>query len=232
MRSAGIYQIENQINGKLYVGSAINLQRRWLEHRSGLRRGVHGSPKLQNAWNKYGEENFVFRPLLVCTPADVLMYEQRAIDTYRPAYNTCPTAGNSFGVKHTAEARARMSAANKGKKLSPEHIAAIVAGTKGKKRSTETKARQRVAATGRVQSEETKRKLSEMNSGKVMPDETKKKISAKLKGVAKPPRTEQHSQRISDANKGRGLGGKKSPETIAKMRVAARARVDAKRGVI
>lgn len=225
MRNAGIYQIENQINGKLYIGSAVRLQRRWLEHRSALRRNVHKSPKLQNAWNKYGEENFIFKPLLICAPSAVLMYEQRALDVYRPSYNTCPTAGNSSGVKHTEATRARMSAANKGKKLSPEHIAKISAGNKGKKISAETKARQSAAAAGRVQSEETKKKLSELNSGKTMSAETKAKISAALLGKKHTSPKATISDAHKEAIRSAILGCKRSPETIAKMCIAARARV-------
>ena len=28
----GIYKIENKINGKIYIGQSINIERRWSEH--------------------------------------------------------------------------------------------------------------------------------------------------------------------------------------------------------
>jgi len=57
-----IYHIRNAINEKRYVGQTIqeNPQKRWWYHRHQLRRGIHMSPYLQNAWNKHGESSFVF----------------------------------------------------------------------------------------------------------------------------------------------------------------------------
>ena len=62
-RKSGIYQIRNLVNGKVYVGSAVNLQHRRREHRSDLRNGTHHSIKLQRAYNKYGESSFAFEIL-------------------------------------------------------------------------------------------------------------------------------------------------------------------------
>lgn len=229
IQAAGVYVVLNTLTGKEYVGSATNLRRRWYEHQSALRRGVHHSAKLQRSWKKHGAAAFTFKPLLVCAPEMSVFYEQRAIEAMEPWYNMSPTAGSSLGVKHTPETRARMSAANKGKVLTPEHRANMSAAQKGRRPTEATKAKISEAHRGLGHSEATKKKLADINRGKEMPAAVRRKISAALKGVAKPPRTEQHSQRIAAANKGRGLGSKKSPETIAKMRVAARARVEKQR---
>lgn len=45
----------------MYVGQTTqNSTRRFAAHRYNLRRGNHYNSHLQRAWNKYGEENFVF----------------------------------------------------------------------------------------------------------------------------------------------------------------------------
>ena len=62
-----IYIIQNTSNGKLYVGRTNNPSSRKRGHFSELRRGVHGNPKLQNAFNKYGEECFVFSVVETCS---------------------------------------------------------------------------------------------------------------------------------------------------------------------
>jgi group I intron endonuclease len=57
---SGVYQILCVPTGKAYVGSAVNLAKRWQEHRWMLRRGQHHSQYLQRAWDKYGETAFAF----------------------------------------------------------------------------------------------------------------------------------------------------------------------------
>lgn len=229
--SPGIYQIRNTTNGKTYVGSAASLRRRWYEHCSYFRRGAHPNRYLQRAWDKHGAAAFVFEPLFVCAKDMLLFYEQRAIDVMAPAYNLSPTAGNTLGVKHTPETCARMSESRRGVKQKPEHVAARASSNRGKKRTEETKARIAAAATGRACPPETKAKLSARYLGGTLPQETKAKISAALKGrcTRTPgPISEEHKAAISKAN----LGRKPPPETIAKYRIAARARVQKWRAAI
>jgi group I intron endonuclease len=44
----------------VYVGGAVNFNRRWKRHLNDLRRNIHSSIKLQRAFNKYSESNFIF----------------------------------------------------------------------------------------------------------------------------------------------------------------------------
>lgn len=55
-----IYSIINKTNGKRYVGQTMNIERRLSVHKRKLTNNIHHSQKLQNAWNKYGETNFIF----------------------------------------------------------------------------------------------------------------------------------------------------------------------------
>lgn len=60
LKQSGIYMILNTKNMKSYIGSSINLRKRKAEHFCQLRKGKHYNKHLQNAFNKYKEENFVF----------------------------------------------------------------------------------------------------------------------------------------------------------------------------
>jgi group I intron endonuclease len=83
---SGIYKIRNIINDDYYVGSAKNIVRRWDRHRCGLRNNKHENIILQRAWNKYGEENFIFEIIEECEPNVLLIVEQNYLDL-NPKYN-------------------------------------------------------------------------------------------------------------------------------------------------
>ncbi len=76
----GIYRILNVTNGKCYVGSSVNINQRWTKHKSLLRHNKHDNSKLQNAWNKYGENNFAFEVMEECPEDELLTREQYYID--------------------------------------------------------------------------------------------------------------------------------------------------------
>jgi hypothetical protein len=74
--ACGVYKIINTVNGKIYVGSSVDIRGRFNSHKSDLRQNKHGNSKLQNAWNKYGEECFVFEIAEECDPQSVRDIEQ------------------------------------------------------------------------------------------------------------------------------------------------------------
>lgn len=55
---SGVYKIFNIINGKCYIGSTIDLNRRSKEHKTSLKRNKSQCVALQKAVNKYNLENF------------------------------------------------------------------------------------------------------------------------------------------------------------------------------
>ena len=95
--SSGVYQIRCQRNGKIYVGSAVNLEGRWYSHRRDLRNGVHVNPHLQFAWNLYGEPSFVFSVLEHVDEQRLLTTEQLWIDKSR-----CTDRFIGFNIKREA----------------------------------------------------------------------------------------------------------------------------------
>lgn len=88
----GIYAIRNIIDGRMYIGSSVNMQRRWVSHRFELKNNRHHSSYLQRAWNKYGSQNFEFVELELCEKNSLKEREQVWLDLYPNSYNTSRTA--------------------------------------------------------------------------------------------------------------------------------------------
>jgi len=120
---SGVYTIQNNVSGKIYIGSSKVLNNRLRQHRSALRGGYHQNIHLQYSWNKYGEEAFTFRTLLICAPEQMRQYEQRVIDGLRPEYNQSLSAfsGVPFGGTCTDEHKAKVGQASKKFWATPEY---------------------------------------------------------------------------------------------------------------
>ena len=88
----GVYKITNQVNGKIYVGSSNNINNRWNQHKKALNNKSHGNLYLQNAWNKYGANNFVFEIIEECSPE--MQFEREQF--YLNALN--PFDGNGYNI--------------------------------------------------------------------------------------------------------------------------------------
>jgi group I intron endonuclease len=63
VKPAGVFQIKNMANGKVLLGSSLNLEGPLNMHKFMLKPGHHGNPALQQDWNEYGADNFVFEIL-------------------------------------------------------------------------------------------------------------------------------------------------------------------------
>lgn len=148
----GIYKIENLVNGKVYIGQSINVANRWRVHRYDLRNNRRVGSHLQNAWNKYGEENFKFEIIEECSSTELNEREIYWIEYYKNTgvYNL--TDGGE-GIKNpSVETRYKMRMAKLGKPLSDITKKRISASNKGK--------------IGHIQSQETRFKLSISHKGK------------------------------------------------------------------
>lgn len=197
---SGIYEIRNTTNGNFYIGSSVDINKRWVSHRSDLRKGKHGNAHLQRAWIKYGEDCFQFSVIEQCDKKLVIEREQFYIDTLRPAYNMAIKAGSNLGTKYSEEARRNISKGkkewwnlnkafhipwNKGKKgvqLASEETRKKMSQTRtGKTHTKEELEKMSKAQKGRFFSEETRRKMSLARKDRVVSDETRKKLSEKGK---------------------------------------------------
>lgn len=164
---SGIYFIAHKDSLRFYVGSSANTYKRWSRHRSELNKGIHRNPKLQNAWNKYGEDAFDFQIVELCDKENLILREQFWLDDTRCVdlgYNVSRSALSPMsGRKHSLETRAKLSVAGKGRKQSPEHRAKMSESQKGRIFSPEH--RKKISET-RKMSESQKKKLKSLKGEK------------------------------------------------------------------
>jgi len=169
-------------------------------HKRLLKSGRHHSIRFQNAWNKYGEDDFLFLILDVLLKEDCLKYEQMYFDSIsKDNLLNIKLTANSYPDNNSKERIEKLSKISTGKRLSQETINKISESKKGKKLTEEHKEKISRAGTGRKHtdqsrakmiearsrrapvSEETKQRLSESRRRRPLPsDITKKKITESL----------------------------------------------------
>lgn len=157
----GIYKIINIVSNSFYIGSAVNLQRRKARHFSELRKGKHNNRHLQRAWDKYGEQAFVF-VVLEEPPEHVDLLEcENVWLRQHVGQENC----YNIGVDATAPMRG---------------VSGDQSPTWGRKRTPEELAAQNWL--GRTHTDSTKEKIAAHLRGKPKSAEVRAKISAKLSG--------------------------------------------------
>lgn len=128
LKKAGIYIIICIANLKMYIGSSSSLATRFSEHRSELRRKEHPNGHLQNAWNKYGEEMFLFGVLEYSEDVDNLfIIEQHYLDKYRSfnkniGFNLSKSAEGVRGLIVSEENRRKARERQLGRIKGPETV--------------------------------------------------------------------------------------------------------------
>lgn len=136
---AGIYAIRNTINGKIYIGQTKDLHHRMIAHISLSRKINEKSQPIHKAIAKYGEENFVFYPLIIeqnVSRKQLNIWEKEIINTFKKdnfiLYN-CVEGG--YGGDLGEESRNKISKKLKGRIFTKEWREKISKALKGKKRS-------------------------------------------------------------------------------------------------
>jgi group I intron endonuclease len=159
--ASGIYKIINLVNNKFYVGSSVNLRTRKAKHFSELRHNKHNNRYLQNAWNNYGEDNFIFVVVEeLADGTDTLAAENVWLkqhvggmycynigtDAVAPMLGMCGELSPTWGRKRT-----------------PEEL--VAQSWKGKKHKEESKEKIRTFLIGKPKSAEVRAKISATLSG-------------------------------------------------------------------
>lgn len=146
-KNMGIYKIINLENNKIYIGSSNNFKKREREHLWALREGKHDNPHLQNAFNKYSENNFIFEVIEQVTNEDDLRSKEQK---YMDELNVC-SRDIGYNINKYASGGGLMGEDN------PNY---------GKQMPEEQKQKIRETMTGREYSLERRKSMSENRKGK------------------------------------------------------------------
>jgi len=258
-KTGGIYRIIYLRNGDEYIGSAMNLYRRWELHKSQLRMGRHHSKYMQRVFDKYGLDAFEFEIIehLPIPPGwtnlqakdRLIPIEQEWLDERQPAMNGSKVAGSLLGYKHSEETRRKISESQKGRKHTPETRAKMSESAKGHKRTLGrklTEEHKRAISNGQQNrppvSEETRAKMRESAKKRWDNPEEREKIAAQHRGTTASQETK---DKLSASHKGRvvtaetrekiratNTGHEVSAETRAKIGAANKAIKEFKRWLL
>jgi group I intron endonuclease len=171
---AGIYKWTHKESGKSYIGSSVNLSRRFREYFN-FNKISKGNMNINKALLKYGYSGFQLEILEYCEISDTVLREQYYINLLVPEYNILNIAGSSLGYKHSEQTRLKISSGNKGNTHTVETktlMSEVKAGENnpmyGKAHNEESLALIKASRIGRTHSEETRNKIGKSLGTQVM----------------------------------------------------------------
>lgn len=177
----GIYCIKNKITNKVYIGQSKNIKSRWRKHKSELKNGTHDNDYLQMAWDKYGENNFIFRVLELCDENDLdekECYYIKYYDATNKDYGYNLKDGGQHG-KMTEYSRKKLSEAIKHSFEGPERRKKSIESAYKQWQNPEIKQKimgKNNGMYGKHHTEEAKEKISKARTGTISPFRDKHKV--------------------------------------------------------
>jgi shikimate kinase len=204
-----VYCWTDKESDKLYVGF----------HKGSVDDGYICSSKHVKAQYKIRPQDFSRQIIAIGSYDDCRKFESLLIRKMLDEGIACYNLNVNGAVVYTQEVRQKISAANKGKKLSAEHLAALRRWSAESRQPTsqETKEKIRQSKLGVKRapfSEEWKRKIAEASSKWKRPPEFGQAVTARQTGSKRGPYPEEAKQKLREIMTGR----KHSAETIAKLK--------------
>lgn len=138
----GIYYIKNLVNNKYYIGQSHDIYKRWIREKKYLRSdNTAWNAHLQNAWKKYGEDNFEFAIIEECTIENLderEIYWIQFFDSFNNGYNKTIGGSGMRGIVPW----------NKGQTMSEEYRRCLSEAHKGYQHTDEQKEKLRIKFLG------------------------------------------------------------------------------------
>lgn len=190
---SGVYKITLKQDGRVYIGSSVDIEDRWRIHKQ------RNNQIICKAIKKYGIDAFDWQILEEVPPENLLEREQYFLDCYQPfvdngkGFNLSKEAYSVYGIKRSQETKDKMKKSSltrkdddkhfigcrAGVKLSEEHKQKLSDAMKGKtwKEDNERIKKHKEARKGKKQTDTWIEKMKEVHNGSKRTDEAKKKMS-------------------------------------------------------
>lgn len=108
---SGVYMWTNMVNGKIYVGSSVDLSKRLRNYFNiSYLSDLKDIMIIYKALLAHGFDNFKLEILEYCNSSQLIEREQYYIDLLKPEYNILKVARSSLGVKRSIETKAKIRA--------------------------------------------------------------------------------------------------------------------------
>lgn len=209
---AVIYKATNTVNGKAYIGHAIDFEKRKQTHYNKAKRG--GKEYFYNAIRKHGFDAFEWT---VLKENATLEDEKELIEqygTYENGYNLTMGGEGKLGYKVSEKTKQKLSEAGKKQKVTEKQLKILRENARRMKENGHT--------------DEAKRKISEAHKGKVFTEEHKRNIS-KNHAAHKASGAYYQSPEYKEKQRKSQLGKTRTPEQKERYRQAALKREKDKR---
>lgn len=125
--TCGIYKITNTINGKMYIGQSVNIEKRYSGHKHAAKYNKENN-KFYNSINKHGIEFFTLEIIKICKEEDLNYWESFWIEVYDSIKNGLNSSTGGIKPIYSKETCEKLSNSKKGNQ-----------NFKGKHHSEETK---------------------------------------------------------------------------------------------
>lgn len=194
---AGIYVIYNLATDSMYIGQSKNIYLRFVKHRARLKKGSHVNKKLQNLYDLYGKDGFLFFCIELVTDVNKLCEREKY-------YIEAAGRDNLLNIHQASEVslerHKNISASLTGRKLSEEHVKKMSEVQTSKWLDPGYREQMSKAHLGKTLSPEQKEKIGNSLRGKTQTEEARKNNSLAKKGR---PLSEEHKKALSLAKKGK-----------------------------
>lgn len=176
---SGIYMWKNNNNKKFYIGSSVDLKRRFNSYFNLNYLVKESRLHLHRALLKHGFSAFSLYVIEYCEKENLIDREQYYFDLLKPNYNICTIAGSTLGRSHDEKTKENISKSKKGTYSEEDNH------FHGKTHTLEARNKMAKAKLFKNLSEETKEKISTKMKGRKLTEEHKTNLSLSKKNNKK-----------------------------------------------